>query len=59
MQRKQKISNSILWATAIVASALLHAPMALTIVLLPSLAVMSLLPDEDRRRRNDAGCRVS
>jgi hypothetical protein len=36
-------SNAILWATAILASAILGAPQFLTLLLLPSLAAMSLL----------------
>ena len=43
MNRKFIIANSILWAAAIIASAILGAPVSLTTVLLPSLAACSLL----------------
>ena len=46
-------ANAILWAAAIVAAAILGAPAALTFVLLPSLAVVSLLVLR-RGRRHDA-----
>ena len=36
------IATSILWASAILASALLDAPQFLTLVLLPTLAIMSV-----------------
>ena len=36
-------ANSMLWAAAIVAAALLKAPAVLTLLLLPSLAVCALL----------------
>ncbi|MCL1038225.1 hypothetical protein L2750_13840 [Shewanella submarina] len=37
------IATSILWASAILASALLDAPQFLTLMLLPTLAIMSVL----------------
>jgi hypothetical protein len=43
MNRKYIVTNSILWATAIVASAILGAPTFLSLVLLPSLAAISWL----------------
>jgi hypothetical protein len=43
-------SNAILWATAILASAIVGAPQFLTIVLLPSLAAMSLLLTKPERK---------
>ncbi len=43
MNRQPYIANAILWASAIVASAILGAPAALTLVLLPSLATCALL----------------
>lgn len=43
MNRKHLIANSILWAAAIVAAALLHAPVFLSFALLPALATTSLL----------------
>ena len=36
------IANAVLWAAAIGAAAIVGAPAALTLVLLPSLAVVSL-----------------
>ncbi len=48
MTHKYLIANSILWAAAIIASALLHAPMLLTLVVLPTLFVTSLLVSERR-----------
>jgi hypothetical protein len=43
MNRKQLIVNSILWAAAIIASAIVGAPSILSLVLLPSLAAAALL----------------
>ena len=43
MQRRHFVSNAILWATAILVSAILDAPPFLTTVLLPSLATTALL----------------
>jgi hypothetical protein len=43
MNRRYLIANSILWATAIIASAVLRAPASLTLVLLPCLAACSWL----------------
>ena len=37
------IANSILWAAAIIASAVVHAPTVLSLILLPVLAAGSLL----------------
>ena len=42
MYRKHFIANAILWACAIIASAILNAPFALTVIILPVLAVCSL-----------------
>jgi hypothetical protein len=42
MSRGPFLANSILWATAILASAIMKAPVFLTLVLLPSLAVTAL-----------------
>jgi hypothetical protein len=41
MNKRATIANSILWSAAIIASAILHAPMMLTVILLPSLATAS------------------
>ncbi|HRC84422.1 MAG TPA: hypothetical protein PK413_02295 [Thermoanaerobaculia bacterium] len=41
MKRSTLLAHSILWAAAILASALLGAPSTLTLLLLPSLATIS------------------
>ncbi len=43
MNRKYFIANAILWASAIVASAIVGAPTVLSIILLPTLATCSLV----------------
>ena len=43
MNRKRLIVNGILWAAAIIASAILGAPTVLSVLLLPALAIVSLL----------------
>ena len=43
MNNKDSIGHGILWAAAIIASALLHAPLLLTSTILPALAVCSLI----------------
>ncbi len=43
MQRSRIIANSILWAAAIIAAALLGAPVSHTLIVLPSLATGSLI----------------
>ena len=43
MNRKYLIANGILWAAAIIASAIVGAPTVLSVVLLPALAIISLL----------------
>jgi len=43
MNRKHVIVNGILWAAAIIASAIVGAPTALAVVLLPALAIVSLV----------------
>jgi hypothetical protein len=43
MNRSLILTNSILWAAVILASAILDAPVFLTLVLLPVAAMMSLL----------------
>ena len=48
MNTKYSVGNGILWAAAILASALFHAPVSLTLTVLPALAVGSLLLGEDR-----------
>lgn len=43
MNRTYAVTNAILWASAIIASAIVDAPIVLSAVLLPTLAVCSLL----------------
>jgi hypothetical protein len=50
MNRKHFISNAILWAAAILASAIVGAPPIFSTVLLPSLAVSALLATRPRSR---------
>jgi hypothetical protein len=42
MDRTYLIANAVLWAAAIVASALLAGPTVLSTILLPALAIISL-----------------
>ncbi len=42
MKEQRNLANAILWAAAIIASALLGAPHFLCLILLPCLAVLSL-----------------
>ena len=51
MKKKQFIGNTILWASAIIASAIVGAPSYLSGVLLPSLAAMALLVTWPRSAR--------
>jgi hypothetical protein len=41
--RKYILANSILWAAAIIAAAILDAPRTLTLILLPALASIACL----------------
>ena len=43
MNRKHLIVNGILWAAAIIASAIVGAPTVLSVALLPALAIVSLV----------------
>jgi hypothetical protein len=54
---KQQIGSAILWAAAILASAILHAPVTLTLVVLPCLYVTSLLVAR-RPQRVTRGCKT-
>ena len=47
-----RITNAILWAAAILAAAILHAPWFLTIILLPMLSCTSLVAIENVSRRS-------
>jgi len=55
MHKTYVLANSVTWAAAIIASALLGAPSTLTLVLLPSLAAISLLATAPRA--SDLACR--
>ena len=55
MSRKLFTSNAILWAAAIIASALVGAPPVFTLVLLPSLAVSALLANRPVRSAPPSG----
>lgn len=54
MKKKHTILNAILWAAAIIASALLHGPIALNLILI-SLATASIIATHERPM--EAGCR--
>ena len=54
MNRMQIISNAVLWAGAIFASAILGAPPILSAVLLPTLAACALITLAERRTRCDS-----
>jgi hypothetical protein len=55
MDRTHHLANAVLWASAIVASAILGAPAMLSLLLLPSLAACALVVT---RPRSEAGaCR--
>lgn len=56
MNRKYILANSILWATAIIASAIVGAPTVLTLILLPALATASWLASLPRYSANN--CRA-
>lgn len=49
MNQKSVLTNAMLWAAAIVASAIVGAPGFLSWLLLPSLATISLLIRQDTR----------
>ena len=49
------IISSLLWATAIIAAAIVKAPVFFTIILLPTLASSSLVAIETIRRRSNTG----
>ena len=51
MYRKHFIANAILWACAIIASAIVNAPFALTVIILPVLAVCSLFVSRPKQPR--------
>jgi hypothetical protein len=49
--KSSAFANAVLWAAAIVAAAIVGAPGMLTLVLLPSLAVVAVLVMNRGRRR--------
>jgi len=57
MNRKHLIVNGILWAAAIIASAIVGAPTVLSVVLLPALAIVSLVVTRSKlgSTKRDAG----
>jgi hypothetical protein len=57
MTRQLLIGNSILWAAAIVGSALLHAPTTVTLVILPMLAATFLVISVQRQACGGAATR--
>ena len=50
--KQVRIANALLWASAVVAAAILQAPLFLTIVLLPLLGVASMTSIESLRRQS-------
>ena len=50
MKNRHETAQALMWAAAIIAAALLKAPTALTLLLLPSLAVVALLATGHRGR---------
>lgn len=50
MNRQIYLANAVLWATAIVASAMLGAPTMLTLLALPSLATCALVVTRPKSR---------
>lgn len=63
MKNRMTTANSVLWASAIIAAALVQAPTFLTLFLLPSLAVGAILAARNERRGLEpaaaGGCRQS
>ena len=55
MNKKHYLANAILWASAILTSAILHAPSFLTLVLLPVLAATALVTT--RPKSSEGTCR--
>jgi hypothetical protein len=47
------MSNAVLWAAAILASAVIHAPVVLTIIILPTLAFASLVIIRPKSKDSD------
>jgi len=53
MNKKYLIGNGILWAAAIIASALVHAPVILSSIILPALAVCSVVVIRPKSKDSD------
>jgi hypothetical protein len=58
MNGKRLITNAILWPAAIIAAALVGAPSVLSVILLPTLAVASLLLVGPKHRATTCGARM-
>jgi hypothetical protein len=54
MHKRYLIANAVLWAAAILASAVIHAPVVFSIIILPTLAFASLVII--RPKSNDSDC---
>jgi hypothetical protein len=54
MRKRYLIANAVLWAAAILASAVIHAPVVFSIIILPTLAFASLVII--RPKSNDSDC---
>lgn len=50
MDKTYLLTNALLWAAAIIASTVLGAPTFLTLILLPSLGMISVLFGRERQR---------
>lgn len=59
MSLSAKISNGVLWAASIIASAIMDAPVFLTLTVLPVLAVCSFLTLEEKIQANACAKRTS
>jgi len=53
MHKSYLMSNAVLWAAAILASAVIHAPVVLTIIILPTLAFASLVIIRPKSKDSD------
>ena len=58
MSKHQRLANAVLWAAAILTSALLGSPPFFSLILLPTLATLALLSSTPAVSRA-AGCRSS
>jgi hypothetical protein len=53
MHKKYLIANAVLWAAAILASAVIHAPVVFSIIILPALAFTSLVMIRPKAKDSD------